>query len=116
MPEVFAGNVCAVPGLTGTFPGQGLGSEPDAGDLMSEPVFTYSVILPDDVDALAALAVLRKLEEEETKMHIIWNERLQTINVQIMGEVQLEVLKRILEDRFGLALNLETAALYIWKR
>lgn len=105
VPEVFAGNVCAVPGLTGTFPGQGLGSEPDAGDLMSEPVFTYSVILPDDVDALAALAVLRKLEEEETKMHIIWNERLQTINVQIMGEVQLEVLKRILEDRFGLAVE-----------
>ena len=102
VPEAFAGNVCAVPGLAGTFPGQGFGSEPDAGELMSEPVFTYKVILPEGTDALSALAIFRKLEEEETKMHVLWNERLQTINVQIMGEVQLEVLKRILEDRFGL--------------
>lgn len=102
VPEVFAGNVCAVPGLSGTFPGEGFGSEPDAGELVSEPVFTYSVILPEGVDTLSALAVCRRLEEEETKMNVLWNEKLQTINVQVMGEVQLEVLKRILEDRFGL--------------
>ncbi len=107
VPEVFAGSVCAVPGLAGTFPGEGFGSEPDAGNLISEPVFTYTVRLPEGTDMLSALSIFRKLEEEETKMRVLWDERLQTISVQIMGEVQLEVLKRVLEDRFGMTAEFE---------
>ena len=105
--EVFAGSICVVPGLSGTFPGQGLGSAADAGELLSEPLFTYTVKLPDGTDSFAALAFFRKLEEEETKMRVLWNERFQTISVQVMGDVQLEVLKRILEDRFGLSAEFE---------
>ncbi len=100
--EVFRGSICAIPGLLKTYPGEGLGKEPDSDGLILEPVFTYSVVLPPDSDLTTTLAIFRKLEEEETQMHVLWNEHLQKIDVQVMGEVQLEVLKRILEDRFGI--------------
>ncbi|MBR5236323.1 MAG: TetM/TetW/TetO/TetS family tetracycline resistance ribosomal protection protein [Clostridia bacterium] len=100
---VYAGSICAVPGLLKTYPGEGLGCEPEADSLILEPVFTYSVVLPPETDMTLALGIFRKIEEEETQMHVIWNEHLQKIDVQVMGEVQLEVLKRILEDRFGLS-------------
>lgn len=99
---VYPGSICAVPGLTKTYPGEGLGDEPQSEGLISEPVFTYSVVLPPQTDVLTALAVFRKLEEEDPQMHVVWNEHLQKINVQVMGEVQLEVLKRILEERFSI--------------
>ncbi len=102
-PVVYAGSVCAVPGLLKTHPGEGLGCEPESEALVLEPVFTYSVVLPPETDMTLALGIFRKIEEEETQMHVIWNEHLQKIDVQVMGEVQLEVLKRILEDRFGLS-------------
>lgn len=100
--EAFAGSICAVVGLSKTFQGEGLGIEPQSTSPVLEPVFTYSVVLPSDADLTKALAIFRKLEEEESQMHVLWNEHLQKIDVQIMGEVQLEILKRILDERFDL--------------
>jgi len=105
--EIFSGGVCAVTGLTKTYPGQGLGCEHDFEGLVSEPVFTYSVKLPPDADIHTSLAIFRRLEEEETQMNVFLNEHLQRINVQIMGEVQLEVLKRVLAERFNLEVEFE---------
>lgn len=105
--EVCAGEVCAVTGLSEAVPGTGLGAEPTSQELMSEPVFSYSVRLSPDTDIHAALAIFKRLEEEETQLHVIWNKQLQKIDIQIMGEVQLEVLKRILEERFGLKVEFE---------
>ena len=105
--EVFAGSVCTVCGLTKTFPGQGLGIEPDSEDIKSEPVFSYSVILPDGFDNHVALGIFEKLEEEETRLCVDWNSVLRKISIRIMGEVQLEVLKRILKERFSLDAEFE---------
>lgn len=109
--EVFAGSVCAVTGLSKALPGHGLGIEADLGELMSEPVFTYSVKLPEDTDIHTALPIFKKLEEEETQLRVFLNEYLQKIDVQVMGEVQLEVLKRILEDRFKLCVEFQDGSI-----
>ncbi len=100
--EAAAGSICAIPGLPGTFPGEGLGTEESDPALLSEPVLTYAVELREGTDVLSALAIFRKLAEEETRMYVLWNPLLQKIDIQVMGEVQLEVLKSILEMRFGL--------------
>ena len=105
--EVFPGTVCAVCGLSSGIAGEGLGFEKSSSGLLTEPVFAYSVKLPSGVDSRNALSVFRKIEQEETQLHIVWNEYLQKIDVQVMGEVQLEVLKRILSDRFGLDVEFE---------
>lgn len=101
----LAGEVCAVTGLSGTHPGDGLGIEKDTGKMLLEPVLTYEVILPGDVNVHTGLARLRKLEEEEPQLHIAWNEQLREIHLQLMGEVQLEVLKRIIKERFGMSVE-----------
>ncbi len=100
--EVAYGSVCAVVGLTGTYPGEGLGSETDENSSFLEPVFNYSVILPDGYDAHKALVMLKRLEEEDPTLRIEWNEQLSQIRIRLMGEIQLEVLKRIIHDRFDL--------------
>lgn len=105
--EVFAGTVCAVTGLSSAVCGEGLGVEKSSLELITEPIFSYTLKLPPDVDVHTALGILRKLEQEETKLKIVWNEYTQQISVQLMGEVQLEVLKRILDERFGLAVEFE---------
>ena len=99
---VEAGGVCAVTGLTRTYPGQGLGAEPDAPLPQLEPVLTYQVLLPEGCDPQITFAKLRELEEEDPLLHLVWNSRLQEIRVQLMGKVQLEVLQRRIGDRFGL--------------
>lgn len=99
--EALPGTVCAVTGLTQTYAGEGLGYEEDLKDAVLEPVLTYRMELPDDVAAHTALAHLRQLQEEDPQLHIIWNEQLQEIHTKVMGEVQLEVLKRLISDRFG---------------
>ena len=105
--EVFAGTVCAVTGLSSAVCGEGLGVEKSSLELITEPIFSYTLKLPPDVDVHTALGILRKLEQEETKLRIVWNEYTQKIFVQLMGEVQLEVLKRILDERFGLEVEFE---------
>ena len=99
--EAAAGTVCAVTGLTRTFPGEGLGVELDSDLPVLEPVLNYRVELPPDCDVHRMLINLRMLEEEEPLLHIMWNETLAEIHVQLMGEVQTEVLKRLIWDRFG---------------
>lgn len=104
LPEaVGAGQVCAVAGLTCAKPGCGLGAERDSELPVLQPVLSYQVLLPDGADKHAALAKLRRLEEEEPELHVVWNETLGEIHVQLMGEVQLEVLKSILAERCGLS-------------
>lgn len=98
--EAFAGMICAVTSLTKTYPGEGLGVEPQSESTMLSPVLTYRVELPSQIDAHTALSKLSLLEEEEPQLHVIWNEALQEIHVQLMGEVQLEVLKSLIWERF----------------
>lgn len=100
-----AGTVCAVTGLTRTYPGQGLGAEGDGDAPTLESVLTYQVILPDGCDAHTALTKLKTLEEEDPQLHIVWNEQLKEIHLRLMGEVQLEVLKRLAAERLGLAVE-----------
>ena len=100
-----AGTVCAVTGLSRTAPGDGLGFEPDAPAPVLEPVLTYRVELPEGCDPHTALLKLRELGEEDPMLRIVWNEQLREIHIQLMGEVQLEVLIRLIADRFGLAVT-----------
>lgn len=103
--QVEAGQVCAVTGLSFTRPGEGLGFE-NAGLMpMMEPAFTYQVILPKGTDAHAALSCLRQLEEEDPMLHVVWHERVQEIHVQLMGDVQLEILSRVMRDRFKMSIS-----------
>lgn len=111
VPEVFLGDVCAVTGLSNSSVGVGLGCEKASADLLSEPVFSYSVKILDNTDIHTVLSIFKKLEQEETKLNIVWNKQLQKIDVHIMGEVQLEVLKRILEDRFNLKVSFEAGSI-----
>ena len=96
------GQVCAVTGLTHAKPGTGLGAERDSDVPVLEPVLSYQVLLPEGADVHAALGKLHRLEEEEPQLHVVWNESLGEIHVQLMGEVQLEVLRSLLAERFGL--------------
>ncbi len=100
--QVQAGDICAVAGLTKTFAGQGLGAEPPSSLPVLEPVLTYRVELPEGEDAVRVLGQLRQLEEEEPLLHILWQEESGEIHAQVMGEVQIEVLKKLIAERFGL--------------
>ena len=105
---VPAGCVCAVTGLTRTKPGDALGLEAASPAPVLEPVLTYQLRLPEGSDVTAALRQLRQLEEEDPQLHIVWNERLQEIHIQLMGEIQLEILKSLIEERFGLQVTFDT--------
>jgi len=98
--RVSAGTVCAVTGLSFTRPGEGLGAENDGQPPLMEPAFTYQVLLPIGCDAHAALRNLKQLEEEDPMLRVIWHERLREIHVQLMGDVQLEIISRVMRDRF----------------
>lgn len=100
--EAVAGTVCAVTGLTKTVTGQGIGAERDSFSPVIEPVLSYRIDLPPDVDAHTALSKLRILEEEDPQLHIVWNEQLQEIHIALMGKIQLEILKSIIAERFGM--------------
>ena len=99
---VEAGSVCAVTGLERTFPGQGLGHESLAQAPLLEPVLTYRMLLPQDCNLPETMRKLRQLEEEDPQLHILWDERLREVQVQLMGEVQLEVLQRQIKERFAM--------------
>ena len=102
---VGPGQVCAVTGLTHPKPGTGLGAERDSDVPVLEPVLSYQVLLPEGTDVHGALGKLHRLEEEEPQLHVVWDEALGQIHVQLMGEVQLEVLRSLLAERFGLAVE-----------
>ncbi len=103
--EVPAGEVCAVTGLTETYPGAGLGSEKGEVMPLLEPVLSYRIFLEKGVDPKQALILFKKLEEEDPKLHVIWDETFQEIQVRIMGEVQLEIIKAIVKQRFGINID-----------
>ena len=103
--EIFPGQVCAVTGLTRARPGEGLGAQRDSDLPVLEPVLSYQVLLPEGADVHAALGKLHRLEEEEPQLHVVWNETLGEIHVQLMGEVQLEVLRSLLAERYGLCVE-----------
>ncbi len=106
--EAAVGTVCAVTGLTQTKPGDGLGVEKMSDAPILEPVLNYRLILPDGYDAHTMLQKLRILEEEDPALRVVWNEALSEINLQLMGEVQLEVLMYLIEERFGVHVTFDT--------
>ena len=102
-----AGTVCAVTGLTQTYPGQALGADPGGEAAVLEPVLTYRVLPPDGCDSHTLLQKLRLIEEEDPLLRVLWSEALEEIHIQLMGQVQLEVLTRLLDERFGLAVTFD---------
>ncbi len=103
--EAPAGTVCAVTGLSQTYAGEGIGNEKNVFAPCLCPVLTCQIGLPDGMDAAAVLPKLRELEEEDPQLQIIWKEELKEIQVRLMGEVQMEILKNLLHERFGLAVT-----------
>ena len=98
--EVTAGDICVVAGLNSTKVGEGLGKEADSFAPILEPVLTYQIQLPDGCDVHGMYVKLKQLEEEEPELHIVWNEQLNEIHAQVMGEVQIEILKNLIAERF----------------
>ena len=103
--EAPAGSIVAVTGLSAAAAGQGLGFEGEGTPPALTPVLTYRVELPQGQDPVTALQKLRQLEEEDPQLHLVWNERLQEIHAQLMGEVQLEILQRLIRERFDLEVS-----------
>ncbi len=99
------GTVCAVMGLSKTFSGQGLGFEKSSFDIALEPVFSYKIQINDNTDSIVALSKLKKLEEEEPQLKVFWDEQLKEIHLRLMGEIQCEILKRVLLERFELDID-----------
>jgi len=107
-----AGSLCAVTGLSATWAGQGIGMEQADIAPVLEPVMTYRVGLPKGSDPMTVLPKLRQLEEEDPLLHVLWDDRLKQIHVQIMGKVQLEVLHSLIRERFALEVSLDDPRIY----
>ena len=105
--EVSAGTICAVTGLTQTKAGEGLGIDSTLSIPILEPVLSYQMLLPEGYDPRLLLPKLRQIEEEEPQLHIVWEEALQEIKVQMMGEVQIEILQSLIEERFGVKVEFD---------
>lgn len=103
--QVSAGTVCAVTGLSQTRPGQGLGAAPAGDSPCLLPALTYQVILEDATNPSVALKKLQQLEEEDPQLHVVWNEQLSQIHIQLMGEVQMKILQRMIADRLGMQVS-----------
>ena len=108
--EVKAGEICAVTGLNETWAGEGLGYEKETICPELSPVLCYSILLPDEYDAVAILPKFRQLEEEEPQLHIIWDEKNKEIKAQIMGQVQIEVYQKLIRERFGIPVEFGTGS------
>ena len=106
--EVEAGMICAVTGLNYTYPGEGLGIEADSEAPALEPVLSYKIELPEGCDVHKMLENLRILEEEDPMLKIVWNEELGEIHAKLMGAVQIEILKSLIKDRFGVEVEFDT--------
>ncbi len=98
--EVKAGQICAVTGLNSTYSGEGLGFEKESSSPVLEPVLTYQILLPEGTDAHGMYLKLKQLEEEEPELHIVWNEHANEIHAQVMGQIQIEILKSMIAERF----------------
>lgn len=111
VPEVKAGMICTVTGLTKTHPGQGLGEERYSKKPYLEPVLNYQMILPEGIHVNEVLGKLRQLEEEEPELHIVWDETLKELHMQVMGEVQIDIIRTILRERFDLEVSFSTGSI-----
>ncbi len=109
--EAFAGTVCAAEGLSKTRAGEGLGFEKDIVPPLLEPVLTYRLVPPDGADVHNVLTIMRRLEQEDPQLHVVWNSGKQEIHVQLMGEIQLEVLKNVIAARFGLNVEFDKGSI-----
>ena len=105
---VSPGEICAVIGLSATYVGQGLGSESDTCKPVLEPVLSYQILLPPECDLRIYYPKLKELEEEEPSLHLLWNEELRQIEARLMGDIQIDLLKRLIHDRFGIECQLDT--------
>ncbi|MHB8127868.1 MAG: NYN domain-containing protein, partial [Mobilitalea sp.] len=103
--DAIAGTICAVTGLSMTFPGEGLGIEVESDIPILEPVLDFQILLPPQCETHVMISNLRQLEEEDPLLHIVWLEQTKEIHVQLMGEVQTEILKSIILNRFGVAIE-----------
>ena len=98
-----AGTVCAVTGISFALPGDGVGKEKNTDAVMLEPVLTYRLELPEEIDAHTALEKMRILENEDPQLNVVWNSRFSEIQIQLMGDIQLEILKSIIKANQGAA-------------
>ena len=106
--EVAAGDICTVPGLSATYAGQGLGGEPSSGENVLEPVMRFRIGLPEDADVRVMLPKLKRLEEEDPQLHISYSTRLGEIQVELMGEVQAEILRSLIAERYGVGVTIDS--------
>ncbi len=106
--SVFAGEICAVVGLSATYVGQGLGMESNTCKPILEPVLSFKIDLPSGCDPILYLPKLKELEEEEPSLHLSWNEELRQIEADLMGDIQIDLLKRMIHDRFGISCEFDT--------
>jgi len=109
--SVEAGTICAVTGLSNTFCGQGLGCEENTFMPVLEPVLSYGVILPPEIDSHTALSKFRILESEDPQLHIVWDERSEQIQIKLMGKIQLEILSEIVKERFGFEVDFTSGSI-----
>lgn len=109
--EAGPGVICAVTGLSYTYPGEGLGMERESQAPVLEPVLNYRIELPEGVDAHTMLRNLRQLEEEDPMLRIVWKEELGEIHAQLMGEVQIEILKSLIQERFGVSVTFDAGSI-----
>jgi small GTP-binding protein len=109
--EAAAGCVCAVTGPVNTFSGEGLGTERENTMPVLEPVMTYRIVLPEDCDVHQIYQELCQLEEEEPELHLVWNKQLGEIHVQLMGEVQIEILRNLIRERFGVEVSFDEGSI-----
>ncbi len=109
--SVTEGDVCTLTGLEKTYPGEGLGCESEGEPPTLQPVLTYRMKLSPDVNISEVYTKVKLLEEEDPQLHILWNERLREIHVSIMGEVQLEILGRMLRERYGIEAEFDSGSI-----
>lgn len=109
--QATAGMVCAVTGLSKTYSGEGLGAEEENEEPLLTPVMTYRILLPEECDLHVMYKKLCQLEEEEPQLHIVWKEQLGEIHAQLMGEVQIEILKKLIAERFGVEVEFDEGSI-----
>ena len=116
VPEVFAGQVCALTGLNDTYIGQGLGAQEGDETSILEPVLNYQIILPFDADVHQSYLKLQELEEEDPTLHLVWKKETGEIHIQLMGDVQIEVLREVIYNRFKLDVTFGTGSIVYKER
>ncbi|MBQ8603755.1 MAG: TetM/TetW/TetO/TetS family tetracycline resistance ribosomal protection protein [Oscillospiraceae bacterium] len=108
--ELTAGSICAVTGLNHTYPGQGLGTEKNSRGAVLQAIFSYKVLFDSKYDVRTVLQKLRQLEEEEPQLHVEWKEQVKEIHLSLMGEIQLEIIKTLFFQRYGIEIDFDAGS------